>query len=79
MIIPYFTSQGKAGAPPYPGNYWVLDQACLLKEANSLLCRGVSNIKLNNAAHFSHSQNCKVLNLELQIWHSKLLQLIMFT
>ena len=31
----YFISQGKAGAPPpppYPGNHWVLDQACLLKE-----------------------------------------------
>ena len=34
--------------------------------------------KINSAVHFSHSQNCNVNLLELQIWHSKLLQSIMF-
>ena len=77
---PYFSSQGKGGAPPYSGNHWVLDQACLLiKGSKFITIRAVSNIKLNNSAYFSHSQNCKVINLELQIWHSKLLQSIMFT
>ena len=39
---------GKAGAPPHPGNHWVLvDQPCLLNEANSLLCRAVSYTKLS--------------------------------
>ena len=34
--------------------------------------------KINSAVHFSHSQNWNVNLLELQIWHSKLLQSIMF-
>ena len=77
MESPTFCLSGKVDAPLYPGNHWVLDQACLLiKGANSLLCRAVSNMKLNNAALFSRRQNCKVINLELQVWHSKLLQSI---
>ena len=57
----YCTSQEKAGAPPYPENHWVLvDHACLLNEANSLLYRAVSymhqtiTFKINNAIYFSH-------------------------
>ena len=35
--------------------------------------------KIKNAVHFSHSQNFKANYLGWQIWHSKLLQLVMFT
>ena len=84
MDPPYCTSQGKAGAPPYLGNHWVLvDHACLLNEANSLLCRAVTYIKLSllklkKLSIYHTAKSVNVNYLELQIWHSKLLQSIMF-
>ena len=63
MHQPYCSSQGKAGAPPYPGNHLVLDQACLLNEANSLQCRAVSYIKLSllKSTMLSISHTAKIL------------------
>ena len=81
---PYCTSQGKAGAPPYlRGESLGISRPGLPSKwsmQNSFVHQTIT-FKINNAVHFSHSQNCKVNYLELQIWHSKPLrpQSIMFT
>ena len=55
----------------YAEQFFFLEVFCFVHQTNTF--------KINNAVHFSHSQNCKVNYLKLQIWHSKLLQSIMFT
>ena len=52
-------------------SFFFLEVFCFVHQTNTF--------KINNAVHFSHSQNCKVNYLKLQIWRSKLLQSIMFT
>ena len=55
----------------YAEQFFFFEVFCFVHQPNTF--------KINNAVHFSHSQNCKVNYLKLQIWLSKLLQSIMFT
>ena len=45
MESPILHESGESRCTPIPGNHWVLDQACLLNEADSLLCRAVFFLK----------------------------------